>query len=329
MDSKTGIATAAVVGASSLYFAKKFFRGGVCKLNRDLTGQVAIITGSNTGIGKETARELCRQGANVVLACRSEEKANAVIDEFKKENPKIKVEFIKLDLSDLESIRSFVTEFNKRHSRLDILINNAATVTWDRKETKDGFELQFGTNHVGPFYLTTLLLDLLKSSGDSRIINVSSEGHHVANIDWDDLMSEKKKYASFMTYVRSKLANNMFTRDLAKKLEGTNVRVVCLHPGSVITDISRDVKERWYSQLLWKIFAANPVAGFFWKTPAQGAQTTIYCALEEHEKLRHGAYYKDCKVAKESSKVDKEEDRKRLWEITEKLIAEKTQKNSK
>ena len=322
MDSKTGLATAAVIGVSSLYFAKKFFRGGVCKLNRDLTGQVVIITGSNTGIGKETARELCRQGANVVLACRSEEKANNVIEEFKKENPKIKVEFIELDLSDLESIRSFVTEFDKRHSRLDILINNAAVITSDRKETKDGFELQFGTNHIGPFYLTTLLLDLLKSSGDSRIINVSSEAHYYATIDWDNLMSEKKKYASFMTYVQSKLANNMFTRDLAKKLEGTNVKVVCLHPGSVITDISRNVK-------LWKVFAKGLVAGFFLKTPVQGAQTTIYCALEEHKKLQNGAYYKDCKVAKESSKVDKEEDRKRLWEITEKLIAEKTQKNSR
>ena len=325
MDYKTGIATAGVVGVSALVLGQKYFKGATCKLEKDLTGQVIIITGSNTGIGKETARALAHRGATVIVACRNEEKAQAVINEFKQEDPKTKAEFIKLDLADLKGIKEFVAEFKRRYQKLDMLINNAGAVSRERKETKDGYELQFGTNFIGPFYLTNLLLDTLKSSGHSRIITVSSDGHRIGKINWDDLMSEKS-YAVFKAYCQTKLAVLMFTKELQKKLEGTNVKAVAVHPGAVKTEINREVEDKWYLKALWVIIAANPIAGIFWKNPTQGAQTSIFCALQDHEKLEKGAYYAECKETKPSSKALKEEDQKRLWEVTEKLIADK-QKN--
>ena len=321
MDSKAGIFTVGVIGLTTLYYGKKYFAGGVCKITKDLSGQVIVITGSNAGIGKETARTLGRMGATIILACRSEEKTLAVVEELKEETHNNNIVFLKLDLADLSSIKSFATEFKKRYQRLDILINNAGLADAHRSLTKDGFESTLGTNHLGPFYLTSLLLDVIKKTAPSRIINVASIGHLGAKINWDDIMSEKS-YDVTSSYIQSKLANVMFTRELQKRVANDNVKVVCLHPGLVVTDIYNNIKKSIMIKLAMTV-AMNPIANYFWKTPAQGAQTTLYCALEDYEKLKQGAYYSDCKVKRESKLARNDDDCKRLWELSKKLLAEK------
>ena len=325
MDSTTTLATAGVIGLTGLYFGKRFFEGGVCNITKDLTGQVVVVTGSNTGLGKETARVLARMGATVVLACRDTTKGAAVLDEIQKETNNKNVELIKLDLSDLKSIKEFADEFKRRHQKLNILINNAGVMTIpDRRLTKDGFEMQHGTNHVGHFYLTTQLLDVIKKAAPSRIINVSSMGHYGGKINWDDIMAEKK-YNLMTQYTQSKLANVMFSKELQRRLKDDNVKAVSLHPGAVTTELTRYAKEKWYYNLIFSVFS-NTVTNYFWKTPLQGAQTSLQCALEDFDKLEGGAYYSDCKVKKENSLARKEDDCKRLWEVTEKAINEKLNK---
>jgi len=317
---------AGAVGLTALAWMRGYFAGGVCDIKQDLRGQVVIVTGSNTGIGKETAKVLAGMGATVILANRDEARTRPVLDQIKKETKNENVEFIRLDLSDLKSVKEFADNFKRRYQKLNILINNAGVMAIpDRTETKDGFEMQFGTNHMGHFYLTTLLLDVLKKSAPSRIINVSSNGHYFTkSMDWDDLMGTKN-YNMNTAYFRSKLANVIFTRELQRRVADSNIKVVSLHPGAVTTDLARYLAERWY----WKIalnLIARPIFRIFGKNPLQGAQTTLYCALEDFDELKAGAYYTDCKVKAESPEALKEENGKKLWNISEKLISEKAPK---
>jgi len=290
--------------------------GNFCNITKDLTGQVIIITGANTGIGKETARRLAYTGATIIFACRDQAKTLPVIQEIQQETKNSHLEFIRLDIGDLASIKEFVKEFQQRHQKLNILINNAGINIPERKLTKDGFECQFGINHLGPFYLTTLCLDTLKNSSPSRIINVASNAHEDAKINWEDLMSEKE-YSMLPAYGQSKLATVLFTKELSRRLESSNVKVVCLHPGAVRTELTRDIAKKW----IFKVILA--IARPFQKSPEEGAQTTIYCALEDEEKLVGGAYYVDLKVKKENSLARNEENGRRMWEVSEKLISEK------
>ncbi len=211
---------------------------GVCNITKDLLGQVVIVTGSNTGIGKETARVLARMGASVVLACRDVGKSLPVVEELKKDTNNENIEFIRLDLMDLKSIKDFSEEFKSKYDRLNILINNAGIMAIpDRRETKDGFELQFGTNHLGHFCLTTLLLDLIKKSAPSRIINLSSVASAIGTMNWNDILFEKG-YNLSTAYAQSKLANIIFTKELQRRLKNDNVKVMSVHPGVVATDLT-------------------------------------------------------------------------------------------
>jgi len=279
------------------------------------------VTGANSGIGRETAIELASLGATVVLACRDQQKALSVVDEIHEQTDNLSVDFIHLDLSDMASIRSFVKEFKSRYARLDILINNAGVVAIKEKTlTKDGFEVQLATNYIGPFYLTTLLLDVLKSSAPSRVINVSSLVHTaLKTFDWENINSTKS-YHPFKTYFQSKLAVGMFTRELQRRidLEGAEVKIVSLHPGLARTDVFRHL-----TSFGWRLtfFLISPFVYLTTKNPKQGAQTSIYLAQEEYALLRAGAYYSDCKVAEENPYLTDTESTSRLWAETMKLLA--------
>ena len=202
----------------------------------DLHDQVIVVTGGNSGIGKEAAAALATMGATVVITARNAEKGADALDEIRRRSASSTVEVMALDLADFASIRSFAAELLDRHDRLDVLVNNAGGILSDRLETVQGFEMTFGVNHLGHFLLTDLLLDRLRASTPARVINVTSAGHRFAygGLDFADLQTERR-YWSMDAYGKSKLANILFTRELAKRLVGTGVTANCLHPGVVRT----------------------------------------------------------------------------------------------
>ena len=237
-----------VLSAGLLYLIRWYFLAGVCRSKASLSGKTVIITGGNTGIGKETAIDLARRGARVILACRSPEKAEAAVKEVRAKSGNDNVVFRRLDLASFESIRQFASQILQEEPRIDILINNSGVMGCPYQKTKDGFEMQFGVNHLGHFLLTHLLLDRLKEASTARIVNVSSVAHTFVNgINFDDLNSEKS-YTTHSAYFRSKLANVLFTRSLAKRLVGTSVTANSLHPGSVRTELYRHLTKKILAQ---------------------------------------------------------------------------------
>jgi retinol dehydrogenase 13 len=205
-------------------------QGGHYKKVNTIAGKVAIITGANSGIGKETAVDLAKRGGKVYIACRDIKRGEDALKEIKERSNSDNVHFLQLDLASLDSVREFSRKFHEVEDQLHILVNNAGIMACPKGKTKDGFELQLGTNHLGHFLLTNLLLDLLKSSAPSRIVVVSSVLHILGRIKKDDLMSEKF-YQRWLVYGKSKLANILFTHELAKRLQGSGVTANSLHPG--------------------------------------------------------------------------------------------------
>jgi NAD(P)-dependent dehydrogenase (short-subunit alcohol dehydrogenase family) len=234
----------------------------------DQTGRVAIVTGANSGIGLETARELARGGARVVLACRSQARADEAIEDIRAGLPDAQVEFECLDLADLEQLPAFVAAFRERFDRLDLLINNAGVMVPPAGNTKQGFELQFGVNHLGHFALTGQLLDLLLRSRGARVVNVSSTAHRGGRMHFDDLDFESRGYQAMRAYGQSKLSNLLFTLELARKLEavGGDVIAASAHPGWTQTNLQ---KHSGFMRFL------NP---FFGMEPAGGAAPTLRAA---------------------------------------------------
>jgi retinol dehydrogenase 12 len=269
----------------------------------DLAGKTFVITGANTGIGKITARELAKRGAHVILACRSADKTQPVIDELKRETGNDKLEFVALDLSDLASVRRCADELLARNIPIHGLINNAG-LAGSRGTTKDGFELTFGTNHLGHYLLTRLLLDRIKQSGPARIVNVASQSHYQAKgINWDALRMKTKSRTGLPEYAVSKLSNVLFTKELARRLQGTNVTTYALHPGVVATDVWRRVP----SPVRW-------VMKKFMVTPEEGAQTSIRCATDPALASETGRYYdRDGKERKPAKLANDEQLAQELW----------------
>jgi retinol dehydrogenase-12 len=246
----------------------------------ELANKTFIITGANTGIGKITATELARAGAHVILACRSKVKTEPVIDEIKRTTGNSKIEFVELDLSDLASVRRCAESLLARDVPIHGLVNNAG-MAGRRGLTKDGFELTFATNHLGHYLFTRLLLDRLKKSGGARIINVSSASHYRAKrIDWNKLTAKTHSVTGMPEYEVSKLSNVLFTKELARRLDGSGVTTYAVHPGVTATDAWRKVP--------------NPVRWIIKKfmiTPEQGAASSIRCAMAPELATESGRYY--------------------------------------
>ncbi|CAL1296915.1 unnamed protein product [Larinioides sclopetarius] len=227
---------------------------------------------------------------------------------------------MELDLASFESIKKFASEFSRSEERLDVLINNAGIFQCPYLTTKEGYEMQFGVNHLGHFLLTKLLLEKLKQSSPSRIVVVSSALYKKGAIDFDTLNS-KEHYNKSMAYKNSKLANVLFCRELSKRLQGTGVNVYAVSPGMVWTNLGRHVAISW-----WKIIALAPIAWLFIRTPYQGAQTILHCAISEEVESESGLYYKNCEKEAFAKVAEDENVAKKLWEVSEQIIT-KAQKS--
>ncbi|XP_006884818.1 PREDICTED: retinol dehydrogenase 11 [Elephantulus edwardii] len=279
---------------------------GVCTSTVQLPGKVAVVTGANTGIGKETAKELAQRGARVYLACRDMQKAELVAKEIQTKTGNKQVLARKLDLADTKSIRAFAENFLAEEKQLHILVNNAGVMMCPYSKTVDGFEMHMGVNHLGHFLLTHLLLEKLKESAPSRIINVSSLAHHLGRINFHNLQGEKF-YSAGLAYCHSKLANILFTQELARRLKGTNVTTYSVHPGTVNSELTRySLIMKW----LGRLFSS------FLKTPEQGAQTSLFCALTEGLESLNGKHFSDCQVACVSPRARNETVARRLWDVS-------------
>ncbi|XP_038061579.1 retinol dehydrogenase 12-like [Patiria miniata] len=289
------------------YFVKVADR---CTCTTRLDGKTVIITGANTGIGKETAVDLAHRGARVILACRSESRGIQAEREIREQTGNSHVHFMRLDLASQESVKEFAQEFCNREDRLDILINNAGVINDGSAQTAEGYELSFGVNHLGHFLLTNLLLAKLQSSSPSRVINVSSDAYQLGRLGFQDgagLLCGKEGRVKL--YARSKLANLLFTHELAKTMEGTDVAIFALHPGSINTDIKRN----W----AWWLRTLSPLISFlFLKTTTEGAQTTIHCAVAEDLQKHSGKYFKGCRVQKVAPMARDDKLSRKLWRVS-------------
>ncbi|KAL3287846.1 hypothetical protein HHI36_002304 [Cryptolaemus montrouzieri] len=307
-------ATGAVAAFGFAVLIKENIGGQKYRSDVMIKDKVVIITGANTGIGKETANELAQRGAKVYMACRNIEKCEEARQEIVLNCKNKYVYCRKCDLASMESIRGFVKQFKKEEKRLDILINNAGVMRTPNSRTKDGFEMQLGVNHLGHFLLTNLLIDLLKESAPSRIINVSSVAHKRGKINKDDLNSDVS-YDGAAAYAQSKLANVLFTKELADRLKGTGVTVNAVHPGIVDTEIIRHMS--FYNSWIAKIFI-RPFVWPFVKNPRQGSFTTIYVACKPELANVTGKYFSNCEEEDVADKAKDVQLRAWLWAVSEK-----------
>jgi retinol dehydrogenase 14 len=278
--------------------------------NGGMGGKTVLITGGTSGIGKASAVALAAMGANVVVVGRNPERGEAALEDIKAQSHSDSVELMLADLSVQSEVRRLADEFLEIHDRLDVLANNAGLVQSKRTETADGIETTLAINHLAPFLLTNLLLDRLKESAPSRVITVSSEAQRWGNMDFDDIQSTRK-YRGFPVYGMTKLANIMFTYELAERLKGTFVTANCLHPGPVGTNFGRN--------------NAGPMALFFrlgkpfMRTPEQGADTLIWLGSSSDVEGVSGKYFSDRKEIEAKEIAHDPAARLRLWEISEVL----------
>lgn len=289
----------------------------------DLSGKVIIVTGANSGIGFEAARAFALKGATTILACRNDDKAREALSKIITESPDARAEIMCLDLASLDSIHEFAEAFKARFDRLDVLLNNAGIMMVPYRKTDDGFESQMGTNHLGHFALTGLLIEILEKTPGSRVVNISSGGHRMGSMDFDNLLYEQGKgYSPTAAYGRSKLSNLLFTYELERRIEanGRNPIAVAAHPGLSVTHLADH-------------FAGGHIKGlihFFYQFIAQnaamGALPGIRAAVDPD--VKGGQYYgpdgpresQGYPILVQSNEVSHdEEDAKRLWKVSEEL----------
>jgi NAD(P)-dependent dehydrogenase (short-subunit alcohol dehydrogenase family) len=274
----------------------------------DLMGRTFLVTGGNTGIGLATAADLAGRGGRVYLACRSRDKGKAAVAALAGQTGSDQIGYLPLDLADLASVRRCTTDFLARDEPLHGLINNAG-VAGHRGLTRDGFELQFGVNHLGHFALTTALLDRLADSAPARVVTVSSDAHYQATgIDYDAVRRRTAHLAAMPEYAVSKLANVLFSQELARRAAGRGITTYALHPGVVASDIWRRVP--------WPV---RPIITRNMLTTEQGAATTLYCATSPDVAEATGRFYVHCREA-EPSRVATPELARDLWEHSEAWI---------
>ncbi|KAF3321196.1 short-chain dehydrogenase TIC 32 [Carex littledalei] len=293
------------------------------------TGLTAIITGASSGIGTETAQVLALRGVHVVMAVRNVSSGNAVKEAIVKEIPTVRIDVMELDLSSMASVRKFALEFDALNLPLNILINNAGVLATPFSLSQDGWELQFGTNHIGHFLLTDLLLEKMKSTSrksgiEGRIVILSSEGHRLTN--WDgvrfDKINNQALYQSYLAYGQSKLANILHANELARRLkeEGANVTANSLHPGLIMTNLFRYQNSIINGNLLLLLFPLLLFGTSTKQLSNLGAATTCYVAMNPEVKGVTGKFFKDSNVCTPSSQALDHELAKKLWDFSMNII---------
>ncbi len=293
----------------------------------DLTGKIVLITGANSGLGLESTRALSAKGAHVIMACRNADKAQSAVADIREGVPSAALDVMSLDLSSLASVRSFASAVLSKYKRIDVLLNNAGLMAVPYAKTADGFEMQFGTNHLGHFALTGLLFERLLATPGARVVNVASQAHKAGKMRWDDLAWEGS-YSKWRAYGMSKLANLLFTYELARRVKSAGLAVLstAAHPGYAATNLQHVGPElsgsRWIGQLTRM---ANPVLG----QPADmGALPQLYAACAED--VQPGDYigpdgwfaargYPE--KGDSNARSHNEDDAKKLWEVSERLTS--------
>lgn len=276
-----------------------------------MQNKICLVTGGTSGIGLETAKQLARLGATVIIVGRDATKSAATVAQIRQHSGNANIEFLLADLSAQAQVRALAEQFRRRYARLDVLINNAGVAMMRRQESVDGIEMTFAINVLAPFILTHDLLDVLKASAPSRIINVASTLHKNAKFNFDDVQM-KRKYDGLMAYNNSKLALLWFTYELARRLEGTGVTVNALHPGAVRTNLI--ARNGWFYK--WIV---NPIFSLQAISAEQGAQTSVYLASSPDVEKVTGKYFGKCKPRESSPASYDEESQKRLWRLCEEM----------
>ncbi|CAG2174970.1 unnamed protein product [Oppiella nova] len=285
------------------------------KTDKKLNGQVVVVTGANTGIGKETAYQMTLREAKVYIGCRDVVKGETAVKEIQTMNPKADIKLLKLDLSSLQSVRHFAKELSQLESKVDILINNAGVMACPELQTEDGFEMQFGTNHLGHFLLTLHLVPLLKKSSAARVVTVSACAYKCGEIHLNNINLRNGDYHPLIAYMQSKLANVLFSRELANRLRHTQVKTYALGPGVIDTDLKRHVEK--VDETKGKGFMERRLM----MTPFMGCQTTLYCALDEGLADETGYFYDNCQRIDYMIPEAKDyKTAKALWELSEDLV---------
>ena len=275
----------------------------------ELKDKIAIVTGANSGMGLATVEALSDKGAAVIMLCRDEKRVQAAVRELSRERER-DLDLMICDLGDYDSIRNFVRCVREKYPRVDILVNNAGFISLDRQETKEGVEKQFGINHLGHFLLTTLLLDRMPAG--SRIVNVASGAHKVGKIHFDDI-NLRHGYNVVKAYSQSKLANVLFTRELARRLKERNITVNCCHPGAVATNMGIN-RETGFGKTITGLLKP------FFQTPAEGAATAVFLASDESVGHITGGYFYRCRIAKSSKRSKSRKLAGKLFELSAKMV---------
>lgn len=294
----------------------------------DLSTRVALVTGSSGGLGAETARALAAAGAHVVMAARDDAKNEAAAATIRELHPAVSLRTLTLDLASLESVRAAARALVGEGRPIDLLINNAGVMCTPEGKTTDGFETQFGTNHLGHFELTCGLESLLCDHGPVRVVNLSSAGHQMGDVDLDDPNFERRPYDPWASYGQSKTANILFSVELDRRWQSRGVRAFAVHPGGIHTDLGRYMTREIVAQLMQRV-QDSAGGGFQWKTIAQGAATSVWAATTPDLDGRGGLYLEDCSVARVRTDaepggvapyaIDPARARQ-LWELSERMV---------
>ena len=278
-----------------------------------MRGLTCLITGATDGIGKEAAIELAKKGCNLILIGRSKEKGDKVVEEIRKvADSYVDIDYFTADLMLMKEVSRVADEVSRKYPKIDILLNNVGAYFAFRDVTEEGFERTFALNHLGYFLMTKKLLPLVEKSDYKRIVNVSSSAHYGIDFEFDNMNGEKK-YSGFDIYKRSKLANVMFTYELAKRIEGTGITANCLHPGFVSTNFGKN------NNFLWR----NVIRVAMWLTAISvkdGAKTSIHLACSDEVKDITGRFFANSQIKKGSSKAKNEEHNRKLWELSEEFV---------
>lgn len=275
-----------------------------------LDEKIAIVTGANSGMGMATAKALADEGATVIMLCRSEKRGREAFEKLAQKKGR-RLDLMLCDLGDFASVGDFVRHVKERYGRVDILVNNAGFISLNRQETKEGLERQFGINHIGHFLLTTELLDMMEKG--ARIVNVASGAHKAGRIHFDDINLEHG-YNVVKAYSQSKLANVLFTKELARRLSDKGITVNCCHPGAVATNMGVD-RDTGFGRTITGILKP------FFLTPEEGARTAVFLVTDDSVKDISGEYFYKCKPANSSKRSKDTELARKLFELSENIVS--------